>query len=453
MSAKDRRVRIGFVGLVILVILACNLPGGETPQAVKTPSMTSVALPTKPRFTPTSTNTPLSPEQNLDDTLTFGGAATDTVTPTQPLPDFDDVLTFGGTGGIGECDGIDAPNTIYIPSVGPRVGFENSTHLCITFLGMDFNKPFHLRLTAPDGKKYISPELFLNQNIKKIQWEGYQGFGGDAEWSGNGILYVGISIWWPQTYSEGQWKVEAYGENFLATGYLLFAREAEKPYIMAADSRAETQVMPASYKGLHPIALNGHGKIEVVGEMFPPHSNIYVLLYNYISSSPRKVKLFQTLSVISDSSGSIKAEFEGPFEEGQSYLLIGLSNPNTPLNGAPFNSSPDFPSDFFLVGNVLATLDPEQPSSSCPGAPAQRMAVNQRGYVCTQTYAVRLRSSPNRSASTIVQLDKGTQFTVIGGPSCADNWSWWQVKTDLGQTGWISEGGDETDPYFICPTP
>jgi uncharacterized protein YgiM (DUF1202 family) len=81
------------------------------------------------------------------------------------------------------------------------------------------------------------------------------------------------------------------------------------------------------------------------------------------------------------------------------------------------------------------------------------MVVNQRGYVCTQTYAVRLRSSPNRAASTIVQLDKGTQFTVIGGPSCADNWSWWQVKTDLGQTGWISEGGDETDPYFICPMP
>jgi len=332
MSTKKHRSRIGFVGLFILVILACNLPGGETPPATKPPGAT-FASPTKPAFTRTFTNTPTSQQQALDDTFTSTPTATSTATPTPTitpppsLPEFDDVLTFGGTGGIGECDGIDAPNTIYIPSVGPRVGFENSTHLCMTFLGMDFNKPFHLRLTAPDGKKYISPELFLNQNIKKIQWDGYQGFGGDAEWSGNGILYVGISIWWPQTYSEGQWKAEAYGENFLATGYLLFAREAEKPYIMAADSRAETQVMPASYKGLHPIALNGHGKVEVVGEMFPPHSNIYVLLYNYISSSPRKVKLFQKLSVISDSSGSIKAEFEGPFEEGQSYLLIGLSNP------------------------------------------------------------------------------------------------------------------------------
>jgi uncharacterized protein YgiM (DUF1202 family) len=80
------------------------------------------------------------------------------------------------------------------------------------------------------------------------------------------------------------------------------------------------------------------------------------------------------------------------------------------------------------------------------------MVVNQRGYVCTQTDSVRLRNSPQKSSNTTAQLQKGTQFTVIGGPSCADNWSWWQVKTDNGLNGWVAEGGDEVDPYFICPS-
>jgi hypothetical protein len=62
-----------------------------------------------------------------------------------------------------------------------------------------------------------------------------------------------------------------------------------------------------------------------------------------------------------------------------------------------------------------------------------------------------LRSAPKRSGSEMMQLSPGASFVVIGGPSCADNWSWWNVRLDNGTTGWISEGGDQTDPYFICP--
>ena len=92
-------------------------------------------------------------------------------------------------------------------------------------------------------------------------------------------------------------------------------------------------------------------------------------------------------------------------------------------------------------------------SSSCPGAPPQRMIVNRRGYVCTQEESVRLRDVPARSASTIVQLPTGSQFCVVDGPECADNWSWWLIQTDDGFVGWIAEGGDNVDPYFICPLP
>jgi SH3-like domain-containing protein len=92
--------------------------------------------------------------------------------------------------------------------------------------------------------------------------------------------------------------------------------------------------------------------------------------------------------------------------------------------------------------------------SSCPGAPQPRVILNQRGYVCTQSDSVRLRQGPARSPEVIVELPTGSQFTVTNCPSCADNWSWWQIQTDNGYTGWISEGGgDAVDPYFICPLP
>jgi len=127
---------------------------------------------------------------------------------------------------------------------------------------------------------------------------------------------------------------------------------------------------------------------------------------------------------------------------------------HTPTStNTPLPPQPDLEDVLSFGGAATSTLAPDPSASSCPGAPPQRMTVNQRGYVCTKSDSVRLRVSPARSASTLVQIVPGTQFTVIGGPSCSDNWSWWNIQLDDGTTGWVSEGGDEVDPYFICPLP
>ena len=89
--------------------------------------------------------------------------------------------------------------------------------------------------------------------------------------------------------------------------------------------------------------------------------------------------------------------------------------------------------------------------SSCPGAPPQRLQVNKMAYVCTQSDSVKLRSDAGKQYSEIKSLVPGADLTIIGGPICADNWSWWQVKTESGFIGWMSEGGDEVDEYFLCP--
>lgn len=94
------------------------------------------------------------------------------------------------------------------------------------------------------------------------------------------------------------------------------------------------------------------------------------------------------------------------------------------------------------------------PISSCPGSPPQRLRVGERGKVCTRADPVKLRTNPGRTSPVITKLPTGTLFNVIGGPECGgDNWSWWQIQTDNGQTGWIAEGGDDIDPYFLCPLP
>jgi hypothetical protein len=90
-------------------------------------------------------------------------------------------------------------------------------------------------------------------------------------------------------------------------------------------------------------------------------------------------------------------------------------------------------------------------TNSCPGAPPQRLKINEMAYVCTAADTVKLREGPGRNYSVIKSLVPGADLKVIGGPSCSDNWSWWQVETEAGYTGWISEGGDNVDPYFICP--
>ena len=94
------------------------------------------------------------------------------------------------------------------------------------------------------------------------------------------------------------------------------------------------------------------------------------------------------------------------------------------------------------------------PAPSCPGAPMQRLQMGESGKVCTQKDSVILRVQPDRGSTSITKLPPGTTFSVVGGPECGgNNWSWWQVLTDDGQSGWIAEGGDEIDPYFLCPLP
>jgi serine/threonine protein kinase len=90
-------------------------------------------------------------------------------------------------------------------------------------------------------------------------------------------------------------------------------------------------------------------------------------------------------------------------------------------------------------------------SSNRSNVPPQQFHVGDRVRVCTAYDRLAVRTRPWLGSSELTLLEPGSLLTVVGGPSYADGWPWWRVRTNDGIVGWVAEGGDEVDPYFICP--
>ncbi len=93
-------------------------------------------------------------------------------------------------------------------------------------------------------------------------------------------------------------------------------------------------------------------------------------------------------------------------------------------------------------------------SAGCPanfaGYLAPRIKVNTQARVIASNSAPnRLRSAPATNAEQLTLIQPGRTFDVIGGPSCGQNYVWWQVVYN-GQTGWTVEG-QLPDVYYLEP--
>ncbi|HSF83483.1 MAG TPA: SH3 domain-containing protein [Anaerolineales bacterium] len=62
-----------------------------------------------------------------------------------------------------------------------------------------------------------------------------------------------------------------------------------------------------------------------------------------------------------------------------------------------------------------------------------------------------VRQGPGLDSQQLTGIEPGTIFMIIDGSACANNWFWWKVELNLGLAGWVAEGGDNIDLYFICP--
>lgn len=430
MNAKYKFNRLLLASVILFFALSCNLP---TSQSVVTPAQVITATTIQsldlPILSPTLTPTRL---------FTKMPTRTPTNTPLPPLPEFDDVLTFGGGGGGGQC-GVP-------PSLPPALEvnqFNNVLALCMW--GVNFGLPFEITFYAPDGRIAGPIKLLVDRRASKVNWHGYHQ--DEFSFIADGT-FAEIEIWWPIDYPTGQWRACAYGGGLEAGTDFTVQKNASPPYIAALDPRPWNEITPGVITdGLHMLRLKNNRRVDMLGLGYPANSTIYLLTYRKTTPTSQDFTLMTTQAAYSDFSGKVTAELQGPFDPGSSYLLVGVSDPNTRIITENNGLIQERPHDYFRI------LSDSGSPNSCPGAPPQRMTVNQRGYVCTRSDPVRLRTAPAKSASTLLELYPNAQFTIIGGPSCSDNWSWWNVQLDDGTTGWMSEGGDATDPYFICPLP
>ena len=103
------------------------------------------------------------------------------------------------------------------------------------------------------------------------------------------------------------------------------------------------------------------------------------------------------------------------------------------------------------VTEIPSTLSPVTPTENqslvqptpynCPDLALVRLSIGANAQVAAAK--LNLRSTPrvpsDYAANIVKELSKGDRLAVIGGPECAHDGTWWQVRTDTGETGWVRE--------------
>lgn len=98
----------------------------------------------------------------------------------------------------------------------------------------------------------------------------------------------------------------------------------------------------------------------------------------------------------------------------------------------------------------VATSAPVDPDTySCPGTLPIRLRVGGQGRV-TPGLPNKMRSAPGSSTSTVGSVPGEAVFTVVGGPQCADGYTWWQINYQ-GTVGWTASGNSQE--YWVEPYP
>lgn len=103
-------------------------------------------------------------------------------------------------------------------------------------------------------------------------------------------------------------------------------------------------------------------------------------------------------------------------------------------------------------GAIRYWLEPQKLYQACPGY-GSRINVGDRVYMAWQI-KLKLRNSPSSAETAVVakRLEPGKIVTVVAGPECADQWTFWQLEVD-GSRYWAGEG-DPANPangYWLVP--
>ncbi len=358
------------------------------------------------------------------------------------LPEFDQVLTFGGAGGGADSCGLydyQGP----VPAVIGKVNFDSYrsgtvlktlprlAELCLW--GVPTDQPFSVTLTSPDGTHTLKADF---RNLRSAS--------GDEAWNWaekiRGNPAGGVTFWWPGNLPNGIWHIEVKWQEKRIAGEF-DSRNKDLPEIFLEEEDAHPELQPLCHSASSQAAL------QASGYNFPVNSPVYALLYERDPSSDAGpadgFSLVWRSSIVTDNLGYFRTKLPYQFKSGVLYQLFGVEDPKTQLADQIWNGG------IHAFDCFTAPVLPTE--SSCIGALPQRLVVGQSGYACTQEDRVNIRNGPGKSAGSVGFLNPGDDFYVAGGPDCAEGQSWWQIDNYEGIRGWVSEGGDEVDPYFVCP--
>jgi hypothetical protein len=92
---------------------------------------------------------------------------------------------------------------------------------------------------------------------------------------------------------------------------------------------------------------------------------------------------------------------------------------------------------------VAPTAVPTAGPTARPGATAAPAATNlvKGGFARVDVAGgANFREATSPNAKLLTRLPQGTVHQIVDGPVKAENFTWWQLKTPDGVTGWTVEG-------------
>ena len=387
--------------LIILLLVGCS-----TEQTNSSPSIQNQPGQPTQVFQPSATNAPVNPTSNqlIGNTIQLDSSAVNTVPPGDILQE----VTFFGGGGLGVPSCPNAKLQIY----GWQNDLEPGCQIYAYACGVSNNETANVSILYPNG-------INTNLSIKASVIDNFLS------------PLPTVAIHHDLTPSDP------------AGVYKLSIQSAEGN--VEKDIVVQQPTIPTAYRYDDSIWLTN----------FQPNEQIRLFIYQRLSPGQTKNKLHSWISFSSDSNGKAQISFPSGTYNADDYHFVILGD----------RSGQVVPKDPFLcivlpnidqnilTGNQTFGSSTSQPANqtSCSGL-SSRLAVGKSARVAyTDGNPMRIRANPGLSQSVITEVPEGARFTVVGGPQCVDNTSWWRVRTNDGSEGWMAEYSNGT--YLLEPYP
>ncbi len=236
-------------------------------------------------------------------------------------------------------------------------------------------------------------------------------------------------------------------DQWITLSYDIFAEASD-------NSEAFTAANPPSKRELTNAAADHESNDPWLGKSIYPLDEMGAVIQEVVSRPGWQIG--NSLSVI-----AVGTEAGGEF--GRKYFIAFEGDPKQAvrlvidITAGKIPPTPTQTSTPEPTATLPPTLTPAATATTDPCGTVSlpsRLKVGQIGQVIINASApttpVNIRKAPTVDAERIGRLAPGVSFTVIDGPTCANNVAWFKVRYgDNNLEGWLAEG--QNSLYFVEP--